>query len=165
MSLLNLNTPTNLPPVGKGIVFQNDGKSAQAAKCVKYRINNKVIYCVLLIDTFEKQCVVLKGILQSPRLKYNMNTIGIYQLLRNSDIFEHRCLQNINKLYKHSGKCDSQQKFKDIIEAAIVSTPEGFTNNTPRYPMTPQTSKKLSARKPLCIFTNVLDLSKKNAFC
>ena len=79
------------------------------------------------IDTFEQQCVLLKGMLQSPRLKYHMNTIGIYQLLSKSDIFEHRCLQNITKLYKHAGKCDDQQQFKYILEADMVFTPQVFT--------------------------------------
>ena len=44
----------------------------------------KVIDSVLLIDTFEQQCVVLKGMLQSPRLKYHMKTIGVDQYLRNN---------------------------------------------------------------------------------
>ena len=40
--LLNLNTPTNLPPMGKEyICFKIDAKSAQAAKCVKYIIMTK----------------------------------------------------------------------------------------------------------------------------
>ena len=42
---------------------------------------------------------------------------------------------NIKKLYQHAGKCDNQQQFKDIVEAAMVSSPEGFTNNSPRYPL------------------------------
>ena len=33
---------------------------------------------VVTIDTFEQQCVMLKGELQSPGLKDNMKTIGIY---------------------------------------------------------------------------------------
>ena len=44
--------------------------------------------------------------------------------------------QKHKKLYKHAGKCDNQKQFKDILEAAMVSTPEGFTNDSPRYPMT-----------------------------
>ena len=42
-------------------------------------------------------------------------------------------LKTSKKLYKQAGKCDDQQQFKDIIEAAIVSTPEGFTNYSPIY--------------------------------
>ena len=61
--------------------------------------------------------------LQSPCLKYHMKNIGIDQSLSNSDIFEDRCLQNINKLYKHAEKCDNQQQFKYILEDATVSTP------------------------------------------
>ena len=85
--------------------FQNDGKNAQASKCIKSRIMTKVIDSVLSIDTFEQKCVVLKGMLQSPRLKYYVETIGIYQSLSNNALFE-KNLQNIKKLYKHTGKCD-----------------------------------------------------------
>ena len=59
-------------------------------------------------------------------------------------------------------KCDDQQQFKDIIEAAIFSTPERFTNNSPRYPLTPTPVKNPSARKLLCLFNNILDAKKKN---
>ena len=53
-----------------------------------------------------------------------MKTIGIDQSLRNSALFEPRCLQNINKLYKNSGKWDDQKQFKYILEAAMVSNTE-----------------------------------------
>ena len=67
-----------LPPVGKEYMcFQNDGKTAQAARCIKSRIMTKEINYFLLIDTFEQQCVVLKGMLQSPRLKDHVHTIDI----------------------------------------------------------------------------------------
>ena len=102
---------------------------------------------MLSIDTFEQQCVVLKGMLQSPRLKDRVKTIGIDQSLSNNALFEHKFLQNIKKLYKHASKCDVQQQFKYILEATMVSTPEGFTNNSPRYLMTPTPVNKPSARK------------------
>ena len=101
--------------------------------------------------------------LQPPLLKYHMKTIGTDWWFSNSAIFEHRWLQNIKKLYKHSGKCDNQQQFKDIFEAAMVSNPEGFTNNSPISPMTTPTIKKPSARKSLCLFTNILHVKKKTA--
>ena len=82
---------------------------------------------VLSIDTFEHQYVVLKSMLQSPRLKYHVQTIGVDPSLSNNTIYEHKCLENIKKLYKQAGKCDGQQQFKDILEADMVSTPEGFT--------------------------------------
>ena len=69
----------------------------------------KVIDFVLSINTFEQQCVALKSMLQSPYLKDHVKNVGIDQPLSNSAIFEHRCLQNINKLYKHSGKCDTNK--------------------------------------------------------
>ena len=49
-----------------------EGKSDQAAMCIKSRIMTKFIDCVLSIDTFEQQCVVLKGMLQLLRLKYHI---------------------------------------------------------------------------------------------
>ena len=95
--------------------FQKDDKSSQSAKCVKSRIMTKVIDCILLINKFEHQCVVLKGILQSTRLEYNVNNMGIDQSLINSALFKHISLQKTNKLYTHDGKCDNQQQFKYIL--------------------------------------------------
>ena len=92
-----------------------------------------------------------------------MKTIGIGQSSSNSALLKHRCIKNIKKLYQHDGKCDDQQQFKDILEEAMVSTPEGFTNNSTRFPMTPTQVKKPSARKPLCLFTNILHVKKKTA--
>ena len=97
------------------ICFQIEGKSAQAAKCVKTRIMTKVVDFVLSINTFEQQCVVLKSMLQSTHLQYHTNTIMIDQSLSNSAIFQIRYLENIKKLYQHSGKCDEQKLFKDIL--------------------------------------------------
>ena len=57
-------------------------------------------------------------------------------VLNKSAIYEHKCLENIKKLYKQPGKCDDQQQFKDILESAIVSTPGVFTDNSPIYPIT-----------------------------
>ena len=133
-----------------------DGKTDQAARCIKSRIMTKVIDYVLSIDTFEQQCVVLKGMLQSPRLKYHVHTIGIHPSLSNNAIYEHKCLENIKKLYKQAGKCDNQQQFKDIIEAAIVSTPEGFNDSSTISPRTSTPVNKPSAQKSLYLFTNAL---------
>ena len=46
-------------------------------------------------------------------------------------MYEHRYLENIQKLYKYAGKCDDQHKYNSIIEAAMVSTTEIFTDNSP----------------------------------
>ena len=77
-----------------------EGKSDQAARCIKSRIINKVIDCVLSIDTFEQQCVVIKCMLPSLRLKYHVQTNGINPYLRNNATYEHKCLENIKTLYK-----------------------------------------------------------------
>ena len=101
--------------------------------------------------------------LQPPRLKYHMKTIGIDQSLIISALFEQICLQRIKKSYKHARKCEDQQQFKDVLEASMVSTIEVLTNNRPKYPCTPTTLNKPSARKSLYIFTNILDVKKKTA--
>ena len=43
---------------------------------------------------------------------------------------------NIKNIYQHAGKFDDQQNLKDIIDAAILSTPEGITDNSPNVHMT-----------------------------
>ena len=85
--------------------------------------------------------------LQSPHLKYHVKTIGNDQSLIKNTLYEKKCIQNIKKSYKHAVNCDEQKQFKYILEAAMVSTPEGFTDNSPRSPMTPTPFKKPSARK------------------
>ena len=137
-----------------------EGKSYQAVRCIKSTIMTKVIDYVLSIYIIEQQCVVLKVMLESPRLKYHVHTIGIHLYLSNNAIYEHKCLENIKKLYKQDGKCDNQQQFKDIIEAAMVSTPKGFTGNSPMSPSTSSPVNKPSAQKSQCMFTKVLDVKK-----
>ena len=91
--LFSLNTTAKLPPAGKEYMcFHIDGKSAQASTFVKSKIITKVIDCVLSVNISVQQCVMLKCMLQSPRLKYHINTIGIDQSLSNSSLFEHRFL-------------------------------------------------------------------------
>ena len=94
-----------------------------------------------------------------------MKNIGIDQPLSNSALFEHRCLQSINKLYKHDGKCENQKQFKDILEATMVFTPEGFADNSTRSTMTPPIIKKPSYRILLCIITNIVHVKKKTSIC
>ena len=65
------------------------------------------------------------------------------------------------KIYKQASKCDDQKQFKDILDDAMISTLEGFTNGIPIFPMTSTPVKKQSARKSLCLFTNILDVKKK----
>ena len=64
-----------------------------------------------------------------------MKTIDIdqYSFVRSS--FEHRCMNNIKQVYQHAGKCDDQQNLKDIIDSAILSTPEVFNDNSPNVHM------------------------------
>ena len=100
LPLLPVELPktTHLPPLGKEyFCFQVDNKSPHAAQCVKSRVLNKVIDSILYINTFEKQFVVIKCMLQSSRLEDHMKTIGIYQSSFSRSSFEHRCMNNIKK--------------------------------------------------------------------
>ena len=103
--------------------------------------------------------------LQSSRLKYHVQTIDIdidRYLIKNA-LYEHKCFENIKKIYKHAGKCDEHQQFKDILEAAMVSTTEGFNYDSPISPMASTPVKKPSYGKSLCLFTNILNVKKKTA--
>ena len=70
-------------------------------------------------------------------------------------------MYNIKKIYQYAGKCDDQQNLKDILYAATVSTPKESTDDSPSFPITKTTVKKLSAKKPLCLFTNIFEVKKK----
>ena len=127
----DLTKTSELPPVRKEyLCFQVDSKSTHAAQCVKSRVLNKAIDSIVYIDTFEQQCVVIKHMLQSSRLEDHLKTIGIERSSFTRSSFEHRCINNIKKIYQHAGKCDDQQNLNDILEAALLSTPEVFTDNS-----------------------------------
>ena len=99
--------------------------------------------------------------LQSSCLEYHIKTIVIDQSLFTKSSFEHKCTNNIKKLYQQAGKCDDQQNLKDILDTTIVSTLEVLTDNSPNVPMTSIPVKKPSARKSLCLFTDILDVIPK----
>ena len=101
--------------------------------------------------------------LQLSRLEDHMKTIGIDQSLCTRYSFEHKCMKNTKYIYQHAGKCDNQQNLKDIINTAMVSTPEGVTYNSLNALLTSTPVKKLSARKSLCLFTNIFDVKPKTA--
>ena len=84
-------------------------------KCVKSRILNKDIDYILSIETFEKQCIMIKCMLQSSRLETHMKTIGIDKSLCTISSFEHKYMNNIKKIYQHASKCDDQQNLKNIL--------------------------------------------------
>ena len=76
-----------------------------------------------------------------------MKTIGIDQSSWNRYYFEHNSMNNIKNIYQHSGKCDYQQNLKDIIDADMVSTLYGGTDNNLNVPMPSTTFNKPSASK------------------
>ena len=66
---VELHTTKTIPPAGKEyLCFQINVKSSHAAQCVKSMIQNKAIDYIFSSDTFEQQCVMIKDMLQSPRL-------------------------------------------------------------------------------------------------
>ena len=67
-------------------------------------------------------------------------------------------MNKIKNIHQHSGKCNDQQNLKDILEAALLSTPEVVIDNSPNVPMTSTPVKKPSARKSLCLFPTILDV-------
>ena len=73
-------------------------------------------------------------------------------------------MENINNLYKTAGKCGYQQQHKAIIEASMVSTPEGCTDNSTMTPNPYVPTKKHSARKLLRQFTDTLYIRHKTDF-
>ena len=81
-----------------------------------------------------------------------MNTMCIDQSLSNRAYFEQKCLNNIKKICQNSGKCDDQQKFKDILEATIVYTPEEITDDSPSFTMT-QTTVKNQVLGNHCVYS------------
>ena len=90
-----------------------------------------------------------------------MKTIGFYQSLCTRSSFEHKCMKNIKNIYHHAGKCVDKQNFKYIIDAAMVSNTEGVIDKSPNVSMTSTPFKKPSARKSLCLFTNILNVKPK----
>ena len=93
-----------------------------------------------------------------------MVSFGLYQLLSNSALYEHRYLGKIKKLYKSAGKCDNQQKYTYIIESAIVYTPEGLTGNSP-MPPGPYIYVKNKLNKISPEISESLDVKHKTAVC
>ena len=71
-----------------------------------------------------------------------MKTIGIYQLTLTRYSFEHRCMNNIKKIYQHAGKRDDQQNINDIIDSTMVLTPERVTDDSHNVPMTSSAVQK-----------------------
>ena len=102
--------------------------------------------------------------LQSSRLEDHMKTIGIDKSSFARSSFEHICMNNIKNIYQHAGKCDDKKNLKDVIDATILSTPEGVTDNSPNVHMTSKPLKKPNARKSLCLFTNILDVNPSTWF-
>ena len=111
-----------------------EGKYEQAARCIKSRIMTKVIDYVLSIDKFEQQCVVLKGMVQSPRLKYHVQTIGIDQSLSNDALYEHKCLENIKNYPNKLVSVTTSRNSKIFLRILCFLLPEDSLITVPYLP-------------------------------
>ena len=101
----------------------------------------------------------------SPNNWKHIVAIGVEQKLSNCDFYEHRYLENTNRLYKDTGKCDDQQQYKDILEAEMVSTTEWCTDNSPMTSNPYVSTKNPSERKPQRQFSETLDVKHKTSVC
>ena len=63
-----------------------------------------------------------------------MVAIEVDQLLSNCELYEHRCMENTNKLYKTVVKCDNKQQYMDVLVEEMLSTPEGCNVNSTMTP-------------------------------
>ena len=54
----------------------------------------------------------------------------------------------------------TNKNLKDILDADMVYTIEGVTDNIINVPMKSTLVKKPSARKSLCLYTNIFDFKK-----
>ena len=66
-------------------------------------------------------------------------------------------------MYQHAGKCENQQNLKDILDSDMVLTTEEVADDITNVPMISTLVKKPSARKSLCLFTNILNDKKITA--
>ena len=69
----------------------------------------------------------------------------------------------IQKLYKTTSKCEDQQKYKEMIKAALFSTPEVITDNSTMKPNPYVSTNNSSAIQSLHQFTKTLDVNHKTA--
>ena len=70
-------------------------------------------------------------------------------------------MNNIKKISQHASKFYDQQNINYIIDASMVSTPEGVIDNIPNATMTSTPVKKPSASKSLCLFNSILNVKPK----
>ena len=64
-------------------------------------------------------------------------------------------MNNIKNIYQHEGKFDDQQNLKDLIDAAILSTPEGVTDYIYNVPMISTPLKKKSYKITVFIHQHI----------
>ena len=75
--------------------FSNLRKNCPSNTVRESRAFTKVVESFISISSLEQKCAILKGVLKSEPLKENMVAIGTDQLLSNSAMYKHICLENI----------------------------------------------------------------------
>ena len=115
---------------------------------------------ILSIDTIEQQCVVIKVMLQSLRMKYHVQTIGIDQSLSNIAIYEQKCLENI-KIYTNKVVRVMTSNNSNIFLVILWFL---LLKDSPTKVLYIPLHQKPRARKSLFLFTNILEV-KKTSYC
>ena len=118
---------------------------------------------MFLIGSFEQKCLIIKGVLQSEKLKQHIFTIEIYQLLSNSALYEHTWSKNIKMLYKCSGGFYDRHNYKAIVEVYIVSAPEWLTKYSPMDVVKLINLNNPSTSKLLGQFSELLDVKQQTS--
>ena len=111
------------------------------------------------MESFEQKCVIsYLGVVDFQTTEKKHGCHWVWPIIRNNDFYEHRCLENINKLCKTIGKCENQQQHKTMIKATMLLTPERCTKNSPIKTNPSVSTKETIARKPFCKFKDILDV-------
>ena len=65
-------------------------------------------------------------------------------------------MEKFYKLYKNTGNCEDQQKYKEMIEAVMVSIPEGCPGNSTMQPNTYLSTKNLVKKIALSVYRDIV---------
>ena len=101
--------------------------------------------------------------LQSLKLKYCVQTIGIDQSLSDNDLHEHKCLENIKKLYKKLVSVTTSNNPKILLRLLWFLLLKDSPITVPYIPWHHDQSRKKDLENH-CVFSlNFLDVNKKTS--
>ena len=89
-----------------------------------------------------------------------MKTIGIDQSSFTRSYIEHKCMNNIKKIYQHAGKCYAQQNLNYTLDASMELNTGGFKYDSPNVPMT-STPAKTKVLVNHCVYSPIYLMLKR----